>query len=79
MPDLETLLHATRMLKFDSRKQNNTALHQPVSCAPYGRSSGPRVVGPAQADLGMLSESPASQSRRRGRDLETVLSIESYA
>ena len=39
---------------------------------PSGRRTGPVVIGPAQAGPGTRSKSPASQSRQRGRDLETV-------
>ena len=32
----------------------------------------PEAIGPVQVDLDTLSGSPVSQSRPRGRDLETV-------
>ena len=37
------------------------------------------AIGPAPVAPGTPSKSPASPSRRRGRDLETVFCIKSYA
>ena len=49
----------------------------PAFCGPSAHSLAPTGAGPVPVAPGTPSKSPASPSRRRGRDLETVLSIES--
>ena len=44
-------------------------------CARSERNSGPMATAPAQVDLGTPSESLASQSRRRGPDLEIAFHV----